>query len=105
MSFFPAPPVAEYHASASSAAGFLRTSRDRVASSIRRAPSSIPITSSPWSAAGTSPTTDSSLVLPPTQSHIGKRATKPASRAYRSSSLPSPVTATACFPNDRPRRL
>ena len=33
--------------------------------------------SMPCSAAGSRPTADSSLVRPPTQSHIGKRASQP----------------------------
>jgi hypothetical protein len=50
--------------------------------------------SKPSSAAGTSPTA-LAIRRPPTQSCIGKRASHPFS-AYLSSSLPTPVTATAC---------
>ena len=77
MSFFPCPPVAEYHARASRAAGLRFVSRTRVAASIRLAPASISRMSMPCSAAGRRPTADSSLVRPPTQSHMGNRARKP----------------------------
>ena len=53
-----------------------------------RAPASMASTSMPWSAAGRRPTAESSLVRPPTQSHMGKRARKPFAAAYLSSSLP-----------------
>ena len=46
----------------------------RVDSSQAAAPASRPSTSSPCKAAGSSPTADSSLVRPSTQSHIGIRA-------------------------------
>ena len=74
MSFLPRPSVSRYQARARSAAGFFPTSGIRVAASQARAPSSRPSTSSPWSAAGRSPTAESCEVRPPTQSHIGKRA-------------------------------
>ena len=77
MSFEPRPSVAKYHMSASSAAGFSRVVARRVAASIAAAPASIASMSIPWSAAGNRPTAHSSLVRPPTQSHIGKRASQP----------------------------
>jgi hypothetical protein len=43
---------------------------------------------------GQSPTAQSSLVRPPTQSHIGKRASQPSLMATWSSFASSPVTAT-----------
>src|SRR6476659_3902164 len=58
-----------------------------VISSQRRAPSRIASMSNPWRAEGRRPTAESSLVRPPTQSHIGKRSRKPLAVAYLSSSL------------------
>ncbi len=96
MSFWPLPPVAWCHIRASSAAGLRCTSCRRVASSHAAAPASRPSMSSPCSAAGSRPTADSTLVRPPTQSHIGKRASQPSDSAVRSSCEPGLVMATAC---------
>ena len=48
------------------------------------------------------PTADVSLVRPPTQSHIGKRASQPSFVAVASSLEPAPVTATKCLAGSRP---
>ena len=58
--------------------------------------------SSPCSAIGTSPTALITEVRPPTQSHIGKRRSQPPFSATLSSSLPAPVTATACSAKFKP---
>ena len=96
MSFAPRPPVEKYHMSARRAAGFSRVTGLRVTTSIAAAPASIESVSKPWSAAGSMPTAHSSLVRPPTQSHMGNRAIHPSFLAVRSSFEPAPVTATKC---------
>ncbi len=95
MSLWPCPRPAWNHMSASIAAGLRRGSGRRVTSSISRAPRSSASMSMPCTAAGSRPTADSTDVRPPTQSHIGKRASHPPAIAKRSSWLPSCVTATA----------
>ena len=61
--------------------GWRAARRRRVASSMAAAPASRPSMSSPCSAAGSRPTAESTLVRPPTQSHIGKRASQPSATA------------------------
>ncbi len=58
--------------------------------------------SKPCRAAGSRPTALITEVRPPIQSNIGKRASQPLLSAYWSSSLPAPVTATACFAKSKP---
>ena len=74
MSFSPFPPVHLNHINANKAAGFLSVWGTRVAASMAAAPASISSMSIPCKAAGRSPTAANSLVLPPTQSHIGKNS-------------------------------
>ena len=59
--------------------------------------------SSPWRAAGRSPTAESCEVRPPTQSHIGKRASQllPAARSCRARSRPASRRPRAA-PKSRP---
>ena len=77
----------------------------RVTTSQAAAPASMASMSMPWSAAGRRPTAESSLVRPPTQSHIGKRASQPSRRLTLSIFEPAPVTATACLAKSRPAAL
>ena len=74
-----------------------RATLARVAASHAAAPASRPSTSIPWRAAGSSPTADSSLVRPPTQSYIGNRASHPSPVATASIFDPGMVIATKCF--------
>ena len=59
------------------AAGLVAVSCWRVATSMAAAPFRTASMSIPWRYPGTSPTADISLVRPPTQSHIGNRASQP----------------------------
>ena len=77
-------------------AAFCSTTSARVSWSIAAAPSRNRSISNPSSAMGSKPTALITEVRPPTQSCIGKRASQSFSSACRSSSLPMPVTATAC---------
>ena len=61
--------------------------------------------SKPCKAAGNRPTALITEVRPPIQSNIGKRASQPLFSAYLSRSLPTPVTATACFAKVQTRFL
>ena len=61
--------------------------------------------SSPCKAAGSRPTADSSLVRPPIQSNIGKRASQPWAVAVLSICEPGMVMATACARELQPGRL
>ena len=61
--------------------------------------------SSPCSAAGSRPTADSSLVRPPTQSHIGNRASQPSAVGGLVQLRAGLVTATACVAKSRPGGL
>ena len=61
--------------------------------------------SSPCSAAGSRPTADSSLVRPPTQSYIGKRASQPSPVAVWSIFEPGMVIATAWRAKSSPAAL
>ena len=76
MSFEPLPSVAKYHIRASSAAGLFAVLVERVVTSMAAAPASIRSMSSPWIAAGKSPTAASSEVRPPTQSHMGRKSSQ-----------------------------
>ena len=91
----PLPCPIACHARASCAEGFSWKLWRRVSWSQAAAPASRRSISKPWSAAGSSPTAEVSLVRPPIQSHIGKRWIHPAFSAVLSSSLPAPVIATA----------
>src|SRR5438067_1988934 len=77
-------------------AAFCSTTSARVSWSIAAAPSRNRSISNPSSAMGSKQTALITEVRPPTQSCIGKRASQSFSSACRSSSLPMPVTATAC---------
>src|SRR5688572_23649807 len=81
-------------------AGLFATSLDRLTLSAARAPPSSAVISKPWSAAGNSPTADSSLVRPPTQSHMGNWQIHLPCSAYFANSLPGLVIATACDPKE-----
>ena len=74
MAFLPCPSVKWYQVRASCAAGFFSAFFSRVSSSIFFAPTKSASISIPCSAAGSRPTGPNSLVRPPTQSHMGKRA-------------------------------
>ena len=102
MSFSPLPLQAKYHDIANSAAGFWRIFSTRVAASIKLAPRNISRMLMPCSAAGTSPTAESSEVLPPIQSYIGKVSSQPFPIAYFSKALPTPVMAIACLAKSKP---
>jgi len=73
-----------------------------VAPAIAAAPARKLSMSKPSSAAGTRPTALIIEVRPPTQSCMGNRVSHPFFVAYLSRSLPTPVTATACFPKSKP---
>ena len=91
--------------SARSIAAFCIASRVRVCSSIAAAPARKLSISKPSKPMGRRPTALITEVRPPIQSCIGNRASHSFFSACLSSSLPTPVTATACLLNRSPFSL
>lgn len=87
------------------AAGFSFVVWERVMSSMSLAPFSMESMSMPWRAAGRRPTTESSLVRPPTQSQRGKVSSQWLVLAKLSNLLFFSVMATACLLKSKPAFL